>query len=209
LSDEDEIPEFLRQTDATLLSVADDSKIAMGRSMASRLVTLDQLIDKLEEKLKDFTAQRLELSRKEIPEFFSRVLGTDLIGVPEQNCDVVVRPFYHANISKDWADVEKEKAFEYLEELGRGEIISATVSVKFDKGDLEKAKSLYEKLRKSSLANNNPPSIDMGVHWGTLTTVVKELHKEYLENPETKKPLDLELLGATIGREAKVKRRKS
>lgn len=197
----EDLPEHLRREAPDLSSMAPDEKLARGRELAEKLVTTDTTIDELEARLDGLKAERMELVMRTIPDFFD-TLNTDKIGVPGADADVVVEPYYKANIAADWEPVRREAGFSWLEEAGHGDVIAVNVSVAFRRGEIEQARELQELIRTQFAgANSHEVSLSMGVPWGTLTALVKELIESGEEVP-------LEKLGATVGRIAKIKRRR-
>ncbi len=199
--EDEQLPDFMLEAGEKMSSIANDADLAKGREMASRLATLDSLIAGAEERVKLWKEQRLEIARKQIPEFFEAVLHTDKIGVPEAGVDIVVKPFYHANIKSDWEPAKREEGFKYLEYLGHGDTIKVVVTATFGRGELENARLIENLIRNSPVGNSNPPVLEMSVPWNTLSALVKE-------QVEKGKKIDLDKLGATVGREAKVVKRK-
>lgn len=197
---EEGIPEFLRKETIDMSSMTSDDKLVRARELAEEYVALDKLVERTEAELKELKEKRLELQQKTLPEFFDSI-GTDKVGVPHANADVIVKPYYKANISADWPPEQREKAFSYLESIDCGDIIGVTVSVKFLRGELEEAKELAEMIRKSKFGNTHPPVMEMGTPWNTLTSLVKK-------RSEQGQPTDLEVIGAVVGRIAKIVPRK-
>jgi hypothetical protein len=196
----EEIPEFLRNETIDMSSMTSDDKLQTAQRLAAAFVELDKEIDDTEARLKELKQRKLQIAQKELPEFLDGI-GLDKVGVAAANCDVVVKPYYKANISADWPAEQKEKAFSYLESIDCGDIIGVTVSVKFLRGELELAKELADMIRSSKFGNTHAPSMEMGTPWNTLTSTVKHL-------VESGKSVDLETLGATVGRIAKIVMRK-
>ena len=201
VSETENVPDFLLSSEVKDLPIATDSQLTLAREMSDRLVALDDLIKSAEERIAEWKKERLEFSRKKLPEFLTNVIGTDHIGVPSRDADVVVSRFCHANIRADWEEYRRKAAFDYLESIGHGDTISVTITMEFFRDQLEEAKEVYSILKKTKYGNSNPPKMEMGVPWGTLTSLVKR-------RIEAGKSTDLEILGATVGYEAKVKRRK-
>jgi hypothetical protein len=197
----DAIPDFLKDDKVDMSSFASDENLSKGRQLAEKLAQLDQEISDLEENVKKKKEERLELVRRTIPEFFGTVLQIDRIGVPNANVDVVVVPYYHANIAADWEEDRRNNAFNYLEKNGHGDLISGTMEVKFRRGDLAEIRELQELIRNSKFGNKYTATTSLGVPWNTLTAFVKE----QIENNQK---LDLDVLGATVARQAKIMKRK-
>lgn len=195
-----ELPEHLKGEVLDLSSMASDDKLAKARQLAVEFVLLDRQIESSKQALKELEARKLEIASKELPEFFDSI-NTDLVGVPEAGVDVKVGPYYKANIAADWEPERRERGFKWLDDHGHSDVIGITVTMKFLRGEADMAKMLVEYLRRSPWGNTHPPSVEMGTPWNTLTALVREL-------VESGQPVDLEALGATVGRMAKIVKRK-
>ena len=184
--------------------MASDDKLRTVSAAAKKYADLDARIRQLENvDLPALKKEREELARRTLPSLFEQI-GTDRIGVPDQDVDVVIEPYYHANIKSDWPDEQREAAFDHLEQdLELGSIVSCTVTMTFRRGERELAKECEELLRSSKFANTHLPVVRMEVPWNTLTASLKEV----AQRGDSSK-IDLEKLGATIGQTAKVKKRK-
>lgn len=198
---EEEIPAHLKNETIDMSSFSSDDDLKKGKKMALEFAALTANIKDYEATVKVWKVRLNELAQREIPTFFGEVLKTDLIGVPEAGVNVRVVPYYHANIKSDWPQEQREKAFAYLEEEGYGDVVKVEVTVAFLKGELKEARELEEMIRNSKFGNTHTPVLEMGVHYGTLTSMVKE-------QIEAGQVLDLEVLGATVGRTAKIEKRK-
>ena len=199
---DEDVPDYLVGDQAVdMSSLASDEHLVRARAMAKEFAATEEMIEKLEERLKKLRERRQELAMREIPEFFDSI-HTDAIGVPEAGVDVKVVPYFHANIQADWPEEQRRKAFDYLEQSGDGDVVRVTLSVDFGRKELKLARELETLIRSWKGANEHPPRLEMGVPWNTLTKLVRE-------KIEAKKKVDLDVLGATVGRTAKiVKRRK-
>jgi hypothetical protein len=175
-----------------------DSGLSRLSEMGGRLHNLDTDIKALELQLTDLKNKRQDITEREMPDLFDEV-GTDRIGLPEAGVDLILKPYYHAVLSKDDPELQ-EAGFKWLEENGHGDIIKATLTVEFTRGELERAKELQAKVQQLT---NQPVRIEMGVHWKTLTGFVKEQLERY------QAVLPLGLLGATVGRVVKIEKRKN
>ena len=198
---EQQIPDFMREDKVDLSSMASDDKLRRASEMAQQYVAIIEQIRELETvTLPALKKQRDELARRQIPDFFDGI-STDKVGVPDAGVDVVVQPFVHANIKSDWPEEQRQEAFRYLEQLGLGDIIAIQLVVKFSRGEIEKAREMEVVIRQSRHGNTNPPHVEESTPWNTLTASIKaELEKGT--------SLDLEKLGATVGRTAAIKKRK-
>jgi hypothetical protein len=191
---DDEVVGF---TDAP--SAAESKKLAR---LGQELTDLDTKIDRLKKELEETSKRRNEMAFKEIPDFMERI-GQDKIGLPGSNVDLVLEPYYHANIAAEWEPERREKAFAWLEKHGHGDLIKTTVSITFPRRALAAAHFLVAQIKKiSSKKYTIPePEMAMGVPWNTLTAFVKEQVEKGVVLP-------LDTLGATVGRIVKVKGRK-
>ena len=199
---DEDVPDYLVGDQAVdMSSLASDEHLVRARAMAKEFAATEEMIEKFEERLKKLRERRQELAMREIPEFFDSI-HTDAIGVPEAGVDVKVVPYFHANIQADWPEEQRRKAFDYLEQSGDGDVVRVTLSVDFGRKELKLARELETLIRSWKGPNEHPPRLEMGVPWNTLTKLVRE-------KIEAKKKVDLDVLGATVGRTAKiVKRRK-
>jgi hypothetical protein len=197
----EDIPEHIRSETTDMSSFASDDKLMQGKKLAVEYANICATIDRLKQMIEEKTERKLELERREIPEFFDNVLRTDKIGVPEAGVDVVVGPYYMANIKADWPEDQRQRGFDWLAKNGHEDVIAVVVSVKFRRGEFDDAKALEQLIRSSPIGNTHSPVLEMGVPWNTLTSLVRE----QVEKGET---VDLEALGATVGRTAKIKKRK-
>lgn len=184
------------------LRVASDNDLKRAQRLAKDLIDVTANIEHVEKQLKDLKKRRAEIESREIPDLFGEI-GVDSVGIPDGNCDVVVKPFYKANIAATWDEERREQAFRWLEENGYGDIISIDVTVSFKRGERALADSFLDVIRKSFPgANSHPPVMKMGVPWNTLTALVKE----QIERGEA---IPLDVLGATVGQVASITKRKS
>ena len=171
--------------------------------LCKSLVVADDYIEKLEEKLEEAKKKRNTIAGVTIPEYADSI-GQDKIGLPDDNADVLIQSWYKAGIpAANPADVElterRKKAFNWLVDNNHGDMIKTTIEISFGREEVEQAKKLVDELEDRGLT----VSSKMGVHWRTLTSFVKE----QLEKDEPT-PIPMDLLGAQLGRIAKIKKRK-
>jgi hypothetical protein len=174
------------------------------------LFEADKKIKELEATLESTKAARLELASKTLPDFMLKI-GQDKIGLADFDVDLVLEDYYHANIATDWEPERRNAAFQYLEENGNGDLVKTEFTILFPRQQLTAARWLQALIRtvQTALAATGQdapeipdPSIGLGVPWNTLTAFVKE----QLTNGN---PVDLEVLGATVGKIVKIKPRSS
>lgn len=158
-----QIPEHLRDAQIDMSSLASDEQLTRARRVATEYAVLDTEIADLESIIKQKKERRLELQMRELPAVLGEI-GIDRIGLPDQGVDVVVAPYYHANIAADWEEQRKEQAFSWLEQAGHGDVVRAVVSVSFSRGELPMARELEELIRTQFAgANSHPVSVSMTV----------------------------------------------
>lgn len=198
-------PDFIRNDKAS--SVTSEDKLAEARKLAKQFFDLNKEVEDLEEKLEKKKSERLELQHKTIPTFFNEA-QLDKIGLPEDNVDIEIKPYYKASIAADWPQEDIDKAFQVLEDLDGDDIIRAKVVFEFLKEEYDDAKELMEFVRTNwPKANMHPSRMDKAVPWTTLTKFVKDYSEDESTDPLTEE--QKKALGATIGLIAKIKERKS
>lgn len=173
--------------------------------LGRELYAVDSEIKRLETQLAELQERKKVITTKELPDYL-RAVGQDKIGLPEFSVDLVMEPYYHANIKAEWAPEKREAAFSYLEKRGDGDLIKTEVSFLFGRADLEKVRwfQAYLKTLQHYLGTEDympEPSVQMTVPWNTLTAFVREQVTVGAE-------IDLDVLGATVGSIVKIKPRK-
>lgn len=195
-----QIPEHILNEQDTI-KVASDEDLKRAQKLAKEFVEIGLNMEELEKQLKVLKERKSQIESREIPDLFGEI-GVDVIGLPDDNCDVIVRPYYKANIPASWDPDRREQAFRWLDENGHGDVISVTVSVDFQRGEKALADELVNLIRtKFSGANSHQVKTVMGVPWTTLTALVKE-------QVEQGEAIPLDTLGATVGQVAKITKRK-
>lgn len=172
------------------------------RKMGTELVLVSQHIRELEQQLEQEKKRRTELATMKMPSLMSEI-GVDRIGLAEVGVDLVIEPYYHANISKDWDDDRREAAFKYLEDMDSGDLIKSVLIITAARGDWEAMRKVAEQIDRllADAGIETQPSLEKTVPWNTLTAFVKEQLRQGTA-------LDLEMLGATVGSVVKIKKRK-
>lgn len=151
----------------------------------------------LSEKLSANNARLKALRDKEIVDVLDEAKLTGFTLAAEGNnppFEVEIIPYYHANIPEDNA----EEAYEWLRSKNHGDIIKATYTISFGRGQNKQQRAFESLLKKNKIEFD----YKYGVPWNTLTAFVKE------QIEERKATLPLKLLGATIGRVAKIVKQK-
>lgn len=189
---------------ASAVVVPTEEGLSRLRREAQRFFDLQQEISSIEKSLSEKKAELLQIQQKSLPDLFAEI-GTDNIGLPEageNGADVVVDTYYKAGITADWEEERRQRGFRELERLGGDALITTVVAVTFGRGEYEKARQLDELIRSSPIGNTHTPEISMSVHWGSLTSFLREQIEAgtQIENRED--------LGLSTGRIAKIKPRK-
>ncbi len=157
-------------------------------------------ISDLTEKLKEEKKELLELQHETLPTLFQE-LGIDRLGLePEENTpgyDCSLGEYYKAAIPAEWPLEQQEEAFDYLEEVGSGDLVKHQFTVLLPRGSEKLAKKLVAALERLSVEYEQRRSVP----WGTLTAWLREQCEAGVV-PELKK------IGATVGKIVKLKRRK-
>lgn len=198
-------------------SMPDDQQTARIRVRCQELVNATARLERAEALVDAIKARKNLLEMRLLPTMFDTVM-TDSIGLPEAGVDIVVQPFVQASIPVDWEEDRRVRAFGILEKLGGGDLVQATVEVRLPKEELKLAQLLQnhltEFLKKAYEKREAlPPAVKLvqAVHWGTLTSWLKEYLTQREEAMAEGIPVpvvDFKDIGATIGRICKIKKRK-
>ncbi len=211
---------------AKLKNTPDEENSLEFRDMCLELVNKEKELTLLESRGSDLKREIRDLSHKKLPDKMNE-MEIDTFGLSAENCDIVLKPYAKAGISSDWDDDKKAEGFAHLTDIGGGDLIKAVMSVPASKGDLENMEVLAELVRlvmslpyeddqvrraeavTQWFAENGqalqpvdaPVNLELSVHWGTLTSFVKE-------QSEKGTAMDLEKIGATVGQVVKIQKRK-
>lgn len=187
------------------------------REVGVKLVTIDQRIENGEKLLKELKAERERIMRYELVDAMDAI-GMDVMGLAEFEVDIKTDAYVFASLPNP--DNEKDPAealrkaelrkggIEWLVENEFGDLIKTMVVVELPRGAYDAAKRIKEYVEQMPPGDgtNEPAGYDVrikeDIHWGTLTSFVKE----QLKRPEVVLPL--EQLGAVVGRIAKIVKRK-
>jgi hypothetical protein len=190
----------------------DDEARSIG-DLARELLFVEGEFSRTEAHLDAIRDRRKVLRHIALPDAFDRV-GTDRLGVPDSDppLDIVVVPYYHASIPTDEESPNPEPAFDHLEELGAGDLLRTTVAVSFGRGGVEAARDLLDYISRWNSPEQYTTSLRRGVPWNSLTKWLREYMEDIANPSEGDKALpspDLALLNATVGRVAKIQKRKT
>ena len=177
-----------------------ESKLSEVRDKLREFRDIERRVADLEEQLSATKERRRVIAEKELVDLFDDARITSMALAAEGNLpafEVEVGSYYHANIAVDWPEDKRRRAFGWLDKYHPG-ILRSTLTISFGK-NTRKLQQEFERLAaKHKLAYKN----EFGVPWNTLTAFVREQIEEHRRRP----PLDL--LGATVGRVAKIKKQK-
>jgi hypothetical protein len=194
------------------------------RAKAVELVALDQRIEKGEALLKELRIRREIVATRELVDAMDAI-GQDLIGLAEFEVDIKTEDYVFASIPNPDGEKDPDEAarkaalrkgaFAWLVENEHEGLIKTVVTVELPRGafaDANRIKRMIDEMPAVDPETGEPVGngapigycarVQESVHWGTLTSFVKE----QLKRPEVTLPL--EMLGATVGRVAKIVKRK-
>lgn len=181
-------------------SVPED-KLVVLRDKVRRVRDLESMIDQQSEDLDKLSKERSSLLTKELPDMMLE-LKVPSIGIgAEGNYPefvAVAAPYYAANIAASWPEEKRQKAFEWLEKSGHGDMIKNIYTIELGRGTAKVAKALTAALKKLKV----PYRVVRGVPHTTLTAFVREMVERENKTP----PLDI--LGATVGTVVRLKEKK-
>lgn len=181
-------PDAPREASASLqeLTATLVAKISRKAEVSAILETLDREI--------------WDLSSRQIPDAMD-ASGVDRVGMPELNIDVRLENWTRAVLPKNTEanPNARNQAVDWLVEHNYGDLIKTGLTVEFTRGEHNKAYALAEELHEQM--PDKKINVTDDIHHMTYTAFIKERIKA-----GDKLPLDL--LGATVGRVAKVVERK-
>lgn len=177
-----------------------EDKLDKAKKLVRECRDLETANAEYAEKMKSNSERINVLKTKELVDMFDEVginhLGLDAEGnMPPY--EIEIKPYYHANIKIE-DNPDAPKAFAYLRKQGEGDMIKTTYTVAFGMGEAKKQKAFESLLKKAKVEYD----AKFGVPWNTLTAWLKR------QVEVEKKTPPLQLLGATVGRRADVKKSK-
>jgi hypothetical protein len=167
---------------------------------SAELAGIEVELARLAEEMQRLNDDRSKLAQDILPGLFDRV-HTDHFGVPGWSADIVLEPVIHAAIKKDWTDEAQEAGFAELERLHGGDMVRVTLSVSFDKRELELAEELRQYIKRWNRWENRDIRMEKTVAWNTLTKFVGDMVRKRV-------PMDLQKLGAKVYRQCRIVWRK-
>lgn len=196
--------DIFAQDAAYIAAAPDDEQLRSVAAGARRLLEIERELEHTRIRLAELQETRRKLSQQELPALFDEV-GTDRIGLPDSELDVVVEPYFYANISSSWEEEKRTAAFDHLESLGAGALVRYAVTVSFDRDEIALARDFIAHVQRWNSLGNRTIETKRAVPWNSLTAWLRE----YITNPPAinAAPVALDLLGATVGRVCKIVKR--
>lgn len=148
-----------------------------------------QLLEQFEQAAKDAKKEYQRITRELIPAEME-AMGVDRIDVDGNS--VTLSAFVYASIP----EARKHEAFSFLRSIGEDDIIKNEIKVSFGRGQDNQAGAFFDDCVK----NGFDPDQRQSVHPSTLQAWIKDRMKRGEQ-------LDLDMFGAYVGNEAKIKRK--
>jgi hypothetical protein len=184
-----------------LAQSASVDKLDGVRNLAKTARDLQLEIDNYAERIVELREQLQQITNIDLPELMHEANISQLKLTADGNKPAVnlkLKPFYRAGIAASWAEERKQKAYDWLVEHGHGDLIKATVTVKFNKEDYAEAQELSSRLTETYDSVN----LDRSVHAGTLSAWLREQVEEVGEMPP------LEVIGGSVGQVVTIEKEK-
>jgi hypothetical protein len=176
-----------------------NDRLTRVREMAKQARDLGLSIKEKEDELNRTKSVLRHLQESELVDLFMEA-NIDHLGLPAEGnlpaYDLNLKPYCAANIAAGWPEEKRATAFQWLTDNDAGDLIKSVITIELDRGELRTMKKVQAALRKLDVDFE----VKMSVPHGTLTAYVKELLAENQSPP-------LDVLGARIGQEVKMKPR--
>lgn len=168
------------------------------RKLAREMRDIDIDNERLKEQIEKNNARREEIKWHDLLDAMDTAGMRAMTLEAEGNMpayEVKTGAYYHANISVDWETERRAAAFAWIDKHESG-MLRSVFTVELPKNSRAVQKKVQAALRKLRV----PFAQEFGVPWNTLTAYVREQIEEHGATPP------LELLGATVGRIATIKK---
>lgn len=183
------------------------------------LAELEDEIEEAEERVKELKKRAWDIKTKELVDAMDEI-QQDLMGLPDQNCDIRVYTKYHASLPAVPGDndpeykakmAKRKRGLEFLKKDGHDGLIKTELVITFGRGEYQRAKQIEAEFkdRADEYARQHegqrPFMVDTQetVNWNSLTSLVKDLSENH-----GRTDLPLADLGASVFRIAEIKKRK-
>jgi hypothetical protein len=168
-----------------------DDKLSSVSQLAEKMRLQAELVDGLEQSLKDAKQTLYKLRDDTLPTALQELGLTGL--TLADGSKVSLKPTYGGHIAVD----NREEAHQWLRDHKYDDIIKNTVSCQFGRGEDHEAAMFYEELNRQGMVASQKTE----VHAQTLKAWVRER----VENGDN---FPMELFGAFVGQQAKIERSK-
>jgi hypothetical protein len=169
-----------------------EDKLTVIRTMVREVRDLTFEVKSLEERIDEKNKRITHLRTKALVDMFMEAKISRLDIEPEGNMPGYTaesKPYYAANIAVDWEAERRQKAFDWLDANGHGDLIKTEIVVQLPRDQRRKAAQVERYLARYGY----PSFRRLSVPWNTLTAWLREQVEKYQKTP----PLDL--FGATVG----------
>jgi hypothetical protein len=190
----------LMQEDAARERAATPDKLTAVLDCARRLRDVESEIEDIKQRLTEANKKKSAIEFDELPQLMLSCGMTKVTLDAQGNHpaqEVSVSDYYHANVSAEWDEERRERAFAWLGRHQMTDAIKAEVSVLIPLGEGRVLKRVVAALRKLRVQH----TVSRSIPWGTLTAYVRERY-------ERSRPLsddDLRVIGATVRKIARIK----
>ncbi len=175
-----------------------EDKLDVARAAIAKLRALELDRIDVEAHLFDIVQEIRGVKEKTLPDVFDEA-GISSLGISADGnlppYDVRVEDYYKASIPEE----NRSEAFDYLRKIDQEDLIKTTFTIEFGLREAKAAERFRRSLDKAGIGFSEKS----GVPWASLTAWFRQAHQ--------KKPLPakaMALLGATVGRVAKVVKQK-
>lgn len=183
---------------------------ALGKELAA----LDARLVRYEEVKKEILERMTKIQMSEMVDLMDEI-HQDRIGLPDEGVDLVLSDYFKASLpNPDTVKTDEEK-IEYARLRAEGiafltldapDLLTTEVVITMPKGSMEKAREIVAMITSEQGFGLEPRRVTVteGVHWGALTSYIKEQIGKLKRDD-----IPLEPLGATVGRIVKIVKRKT
>lgn len=173
------------------LDQLDDSKLDKVSRLASEAARLQEEVDRTTEENKHFKKLLRKVTDELLPDALEK-LNLQKITLKDGS-EISVKPVYGASIPKD----KQDEAFEWIREIGDGDIIKNNITVTFGKGEDQDAQAFILVCGDQGFDAQQKEKIEPST-----------LKAWFRERVEAGDPVRLDLINAFIGQQAIIKRGK-
>jgi len=173
------------------LDTLDDSKLDNVSRLANKAARLQEEVDRTAEENKHFKKALYKVTDEELPEALEELNLQNF--TLKDGSEISVKPVYGASIPKD----KQDEAYEWIREIGDGDIIKNNITVTFGKGEDQDAQAFILVCGDQGFTPQQKEKIE------PMT-----LKAWFREKVEAGDPVRLDLIGGFISQRAIIKRGK-